>query len=198
MNTEGWQCWEFLGYSLVAGEHNPLFNPSDMTGKGQPHCLDPKSSCLGKGDTLVPQAKHLALHCPGTTTTQSGFGLTLDPLASPGLGMISQLSPLQPPPSAGPPHRGHGHQALCAPEGPGGEQGLEFPFTCTGGERALKRGARQHTEVWGRERGGLAHLQASCASISLLGKTPDRPQSQERGTPPRLKAMGPPLAQGQR
>lgn len=55
VNTEGWQCWEFLGCSWGVGEHNSLFNPSDMTGKGQSHCLDPKSSCPGKGDALVQQ-----------------------------------------------------------------------------------------------------------------------------------------------
>lgn len=52
--------WQFLGYSWGVAGHNPFFNPSDMTGKGQPCCLGPKSSCPGKEDT-DPTAKHLAL-----------------------------------------------------------------------------------------------------------------------------------------
>ena len=101
--------------------------------------------------------------------------------------MISQLSPLQLPLSAGPPHRGHGHQAPCSPEGPGGEQCLAFPFTCSGGQRAPKRGARQDGEVWGREREGLACPQAPCASIPPLGQTPDRPRSRQEEHPHHLK-----------
>lgn len=54
-------------------EHNPCFNPSDMTGEGQSHCLDPKGSCPGKGDT-DPTAKHPALPCSGNTTTRAGLG----------------------------------------------------------------------------------------------------------------------------
>lgn len=67
---------------LVLGEHRvvavlgasggledyPCINPSDMTGEGQPRCLDP----TGKGDT-DPTAKHLALPCPGNTTTRAGL-----------------------------------------------------------------------------------------------------------------------------
>lgn len=139
--------------------------------------------------TLVPQQSTwlcpaLAPQPPGGAT---GFGPIPDPLASLGRGMISQLSPLWPRLSAGPPRHGHGHQVLCPPQGPGGEWGLLFPFTCSGGQRVPKRGSRQDKDVCSRERGSLAHLQAPCAGIPPLGQAPDRPHSRKEEHPHHLK-----------
>lgn len=127
-------------------EHNPCFNPSDMTGEGQSHCLDPKGSCPGKGDT-DPTAKHPALPCSGNTTTRAGLGPA--PVKAWSCGSC--------------PCQQDFHATPCTPNqvgGTRGEWGLAFRFTDSGGQRAPKRGARQGREVWGRERGGLACLQA--------------------------------------
>lgn len=90
--TDGWTIAFWCWWRLVQGEHRVvavlgvsglllggwsttlvLNNPSNMTGEGQPCCLDPTGSCPGKGDT-DPTAKHLALPCPGNTTTRAGLG----------------------------------------------------------------------------------------------------------------------------
>jgi len=175
----GWQCCEFL----LVGEHNPLFNPSDVTEKGQPHRMDPKSSCPGKGDAL-------ALPCPGTQPpggqAQQGLGSALLPIPRHRQVMVgvsshprSRLCPEA--------RHGHGHQAPCPPEGPGGQQGLTFPSACSGGQRGPKSGARCDGEGWGQERGHLAHPQSACAGTPPLGQTPDRPHSRKAEHPHRLK-----------
>lgn len=127
VNTGWGQCWEFLGCFWRGLEHKSPANPSDMIGEGQPRCLHPTGSCPGKGDT-DPTAKHLALPCPGHTTTPAGLGPAPDCQ-----GMVLWLLPL----SAGLPHHSPGHQTLSPPESSGGEWGLAFPdFTCSGGQRA--------------------------------------------------------------
>lgn len=151
-----------------------------MTGEGQSHCLDPKGSCPGKGDT-DPTAKHPALPCSGNTTTRAGLGPAPDCQ-----GMVLCLPPL----SAGLPCHSPGHQTRRGQE----ESGVSHSISPALEDKEPQGEGRGRAERFGVGRGEVWPV----CRLSALGQTPDRPRSRRELNPHHLQPWRPHLARGQR
>lgn len=148
-------------------EHKLCTNPSDMTGEEQLHCLHPAGSCPGKVDT-DPTAKHLALPCPGNTTTRAGLGSAPDCQ-----GMVEALSTLAAP---APASRTSTPQPWTPNTQPTPEVrrrvGSHILLYLLWRTKSPREGPGR-AERFGAGRGGVW----SVCRLSALGQTPHRPHS---------------------
>lgn len=130
---------------------------------GQPRCVDPKSGCLGIGDALVPQQSTwlCPVWAPGPPRGQAQRGSAL---------LLSHQHVL---------HTTATATMCCARQSGLEDSGVSIPPPALEEKSPKERDG----EVWGRQRGGLAHPQPPGACMPPLGQAPGRPPPGGRSIP---------------